>query len=31
VKVSDLGRLPIRGRVEGIDVVGLDIPTAQTA
>ena len=31
VKVCDLGRLPIRGRVEGIDVVGLDIPAAQTA
>ena len=29
VKVRDLGRLPIRGRTDGIDVVGLDIPTAQ--
>jgi adenylate cyclase len=31
VKVRDLGRLPIRGRTEGIDVVGLDIPAAQAA
>jgi adenylate cyclase len=29
VKVRNLGRLPIRGRADGIDVVGLDIPTAQ--
>jgi adenylate cyclase len=31
VKVRDLGRLPIRGRTDGIDVVGLDIPAAQAA
>jgi len=31
VKVRDLGRLPIRGRADGIDVVGLDIPAAQAA
>jgi adenylate cyclase len=31
VKVRDLGRLPIRGRVDGIDVVGLDIPATQAA
>jgi adenylate cyclase len=24
--VRDLGRLPIRGRINGIDVVGLDMP-----
>ena len=29
VKVRDLGRLPIRGRADGIDVVGLDIPAAR--
>jgi adenylate cyclase len=29
VKVRNLGRLPIRGRADGIDVVGLDTPTAQ--
>jgi adenylate cyclase len=29
LKVRNLGRLPIRGRADGIDVVGLDIPTAQ--
>src|SRR6476661_3289087 len=29
VRVRNLGRLPIRGRADGIDVVGLDIPTAQ--
>jgi adenylate cyclase len=28
-KVRDLGRLPIRGRTDGIDVIGLDIPLAQ--
>jgi hypothetical protein len=27
VKVRDLGRLPIRGHKDGIDVVGLDAPT----
>jgi adenylate cyclase len=31
VKVRDLGRLPIRGRADGIDVVSLDIPAAQAA
>jgi hypothetical protein len=31
VKVRNLGRLPIRGRLDGIDVVGLDIPAAQAA
>jgi adenylate cyclase len=30
-KVRDLGRLPIRGRTDGIDVVGLDTPAAQAA
>jgi adenylate cyclase len=30
-KVRDLGRLPIRGRTDGIDVVGLDLPAAQAA
>ncbi len=29
VKVRDLGQLPIRGRADAIDVVGLDISTAQ--
>ena len=29
VKVRNLGRLPIRGRADGIDVVGLDVPAAQ--
>jgi hypothetical protein len=29
VKVRSLGQLPIRGRADGVDVVGLDIPTAQ--
>jgi adenylate cyclase len=29
VKVRSLGQLPIHGRADGIDVVGLDIPTAQ--
>jgi len=27
VKVRSLGQLPIRGRADGIDVVGLDIPS----
>jgi adenylate cyclase len=31
VKVRDLGRLAIRGRTDGIDVVGLDTPAAQAA
>jgi adenylate cyclase len=31
VKVCDLGRLTIRGRTDGIDVVGLDTPAAQAA
>jgi adenylate cyclase len=31
VKVRDLGQVPIRGRMDGIDVVGLDIPAAQAA
>ena len=26
VATRDLGRLPIRGRVDGIDVVGIDVP-----
>jgi adenylate cyclase len=30
IKVRDLGQLPIRGRTDGIDVVGLDVPVAQT-
>ncbi len=29
--VRDLGRLPIRGRVDGIDVVGIDAPIAAIA
>jgi adenylate cyclase len=29
--VRDLGRLPIRGRVDGIDVVGIDAPIAALA
>jgi adenylate cyclase len=28
-KVRNLGRLPIRGRADGIDIVGLDISTTQ--
>ena len=31
VKVRNLGRLQIRGRTDGIDVVGLDIPATQAA
>jgi adenylate cyclase len=31
VKICDLGRLPIRGRTDGIDVVGLDRVAAQAA
>ena len=31
VKVRDLGPLPIRGRKDGIDVVGLDAPASQAA
>jgi hypothetical protein len=31
VKVRDLGQVPIRGRMDGIDVVGLDIPAAPAA
>ena len=31
VKVRDLGRLQIRGRTDGIDVVGLDIAATQAA
>jgi adenylate cyclase len=31
VKVRDLGQVSIRGRMDGIDVVGLDIPAAQAA
>jgi adenylate cyclase len=30
-KVRNLGRFPIRGRADGIDVVGLDIPAVQKA
>jgi hypothetical protein len=29
--VRDLGRLPIRGRADGIDVVGIDAPVAALA
>jgi adenylate cyclase len=29
--VRDLGRLPIRGRADGIDVVGIDAPVAAFA
>jgi adenylate cyclase len=31
VRVRDLGRLQIRGRTDGIDVVGLDIAATQAA
>ncbi|WP_291686315.1 hypothetical protein [Bradyrhizobium sp.] len=31
VAVRDLGRLPIRGRADGIDVVGIDAPAAAAA
>jgi adenylate cyclase len=31
VRVRDLGRLPIRGRSDGIDVVGLDVAAAEAA